>query len=92
MVARCANPQCNSEFRELSKGRLFLLPPAPDFGESFASVPRMIDHCYWLCPQCAITYTISIRGTTIVVSNIIQRDEICCELDDTASVTGQLDS
>lgn len=92
MVARCANPQCNSEFRELSKGRLFLLPPASDVGESFASVPRMIDHCYWLCPRCAITHTISIRGATIVVSNVILGDEICCELDDTSLVMAQLDS
>ena len=25
MIAKCANPACNREFRELSKGRLFLL-------------------------------------------------------------------
>jgi len=74
MVARCANPQCNIEFRELSKGRLFLLPPAPDLRAPFASVPRLIDHCYWLCPQCAGTYTISILGTTILVSKIVQQD------------------
>jgi hypothetical protein len=92
IVARCANPECNSEFRELSKGRLFLLPPPPEVGESFASVPRIIDHCYWLCPQCANTHTISIRGTANVVSNIIKIDDTCCELDDSPLVTAHLDS
>ena len=31
MVARCFIPTCNCEFRELSKGRLFVLPPNRDF-------------------------------------------------------------
>lgn len=74
MVARCANPRCNSEFRELSKGRLFLLPPTPDIETPFASVSRLIDHCYWLCPQCAGTHTISIQGATILVSKVVQQD------------------
>ena len=51
MVAKCANPDCNRDFRELNKGRLFLLPPN-------ATVPRLIDYCYWLCPDCAATYTL----------------------------------
>jgi hypothetical protein len=34
MVAKCANPACNCEFRELSKDRLFLLPPNNDFEKS----------------------------------------------------------
>ena len=32
MVAKCANGVCNREFRELSKGRLFLLPPTEMLG------------------------------------------------------------
>lgn len=79
MVARCANPQCDIEFRELSKGRLFLLPPTPDFETRFASASRLIDHCYWLCPQCSGTHTISIEGTTILVSKIVQQDGRCCD-------------
>ena len=92
MVARCANPRCNCEFRELSKGRLFLLPPIPEFADSFARVSRLIDHCYWLCPECAITHTISIRGATVVVSRSIQGREVCCELDDSSLLATQLDS
>lgn len=52
MVAKCANPNnCNREFRELNKGRLFLLPP-------HTTVPRLVDYCYWLCPDCAAMYTL----------------------------------
>lgn len=51
MVAKCANLECNKIFHELHKGRLFLLPPS-------AAVPRLIDYCYWLCPDCASKYTI----------------------------------
>ena len=66
MVAKCANPQCNGEFRELSKGRLFLLPPADD---SFCTWQqrRLIDHCYWLCPNCVGTHTITLEGMKPVV-------------------------
>jgi len=70
MVARCANPQCNREFRQLSKGRLFLLPPTQDFLQSLSVVPRLIDHCYWLCPECASTHTMRLEGTRPTVSRI----------------------
>ncbi len=67
MVAKCANPHCKREFRELSKGRLFLLPPSRDFHDSLWAVPRLIDHCYWLCPECARTHTIMVEGKKPVV-------------------------
>jgi len=70
MVAYCANPHCNREFRELSKGRLFLLPPTPDFRQSLSQATRLIDHCYWLCPECAGTHTIRMEGTRRVVSRV----------------------
>lgn len=55
MVAKCANPRCNKEFRELNKGRLYLLPPG-------MAVPKLIDYCYWLCPDCASTFVIEREG------------------------------
>jgi hypothetical protein len=70
MVARCANPDCDREFLELSKGRLFLFPPVPDFRESPFSVPKLIDHCYWLCPECACTHTITLEGSKAVVTKV----------------------
>ena len=54
-------------FRELGKGRLFLLPPVRDFRESLFSLPKLIDHCYWLCPECSLIFTLELQGTEMVV-------------------------
>ena len=63
MLAQCANLACNVEFRELSKGRLFLLPP-PNFScQHF----KLTDYCYWLCPGCDQTHTITRRGPEVMV-------------------------
>ena len=67
MVAKCANPACNQEFRELSKGRLFLLPPH-DYSESMRRDARLSDYCYWLCPDCDATYTLVRCESEVVVS------------------------
>ena len=66
MVAQCANPGCQREFPELSQGRLFLLPPTDDCSHTWRG-QRLIDHCYWLCPNCATTHTIELEGTRPVV-------------------------
>ena len=69
MVATCSNPACNSLFRELSKGRLFLLPPTHDSSEWWRwSVGKLSDHCYWLCPACDAKHTITRCGSKVVVS------------------------
>jgi hypothetical protein len=65
MVAQCSNPECHCEFRELSKGRLFLLPPT--YPETIWKVERMIDHCHWLCPACALTHTILLENNQAVI-------------------------
>jgi len=66
MVARCANPLCCQEFRQLNKGKLFLLPPTRPFSE-IRRVRRLIDHCYWLCPDCARSYTIELQDNKPIV-------------------------
>ena len=63
MLSKCANRACNVEFRELSKGRLFLLPP-PNFSSQHF---KLSDYCYWLCPECAATQTITRCGPDVVV-------------------------
>lgn len=68
MVAKCANPQCGQEFRQLSKGRLFLLPPLQDRSELEWKAPRLADHCYWLCPECSTLYVIEREGSKLVVT------------------------
>lgn len=68
MVAKCANPTCNREFRELSKGRLFLLPPARHAcADSMGRIERLSDYCYWLCPECDATHTITRRESEVLV-------------------------
>ena len=61
MVAKCANQTCNRQFHELSKGRLFLLPPSNE-----RSI-RLSDYCYWLCPQCAAKYTLTRLESEVVI-------------------------
>ena len=65
MVAKCANPECNRQFRQLSKGRLFLLPPSD---EMMWRVERLTDYCYWLCPSCSQTHTVLRHGPELIVS------------------------
>lgn len=67
MVATCANPKCGHEFRQLSKGRLFLLPPLQDSSILGWSVGRLADYCYWLCPECSQGYSIEREGTGLAV-------------------------
>jgi hypothetical protein len=64
VVARCSNPACNREFRDLRKGRLFLLPPTYVYSDSM----KLSDYCYWLCPECDATHTIMRRESEVVVS------------------------
>ena len=72
MVATCANPKCGNEFRQLSKGRLFLLPPLQDSSSLKWNVGRLADYCYWLCPECSPRYTIEREGTKLTVSRCDQ--------------------
>jgi hypothetical protein len=69
VIAKCANPPCHREFRELNKGKLFLLPPIYDLPD-VRRVERLNDHCYWLCPDCTRAYTIEVEGTTAVVRKL----------------------
>ena len=69
MVAQCANPACNREFRELSKGRLFLLPPDRHANAvAMGKVERLSDYCYWLCSECDATHTITRHELEVLVA------------------------
>ena len=68
MVATCSNPACNRKFEQLSKGRLYLLPPTQDaFG--WAGGGKLSDYCYWLCPECDATHTLTRCGSEQAVTN-----------------------
>jgi hypothetical protein len=68
MVAQCANPACHREFRELSKGRLFALPPTRHDCPATWGERKLSDYCYWLCPECAAAHTITRDESEVVVS------------------------
>lgn len=75
MVAKCANPKCNRQFRHLNKGRLFLLPPSPDSAELIWRTNRLTEYCFWLCPECSGEYTIARVGSALMVSKLEGRGE-----------------
>jgi hypothetical protein len=62
MFAKCANPSCSRRFQELSRGRLFVLPPFNNHGV------RLSDYCYWLCPECAVEYSINQYESEVLIT------------------------
>ena len=66
MLSHCANPQCSRPFLRLRQGRLFLVetegaaklgdPRAPASPQARLQ-PRRVER-YWLCDQCAETWTL----------------------------------
>ena len=70
MLHKCANPGCESEFRKLTQGKLFLVetPMAENTASLIKKRERShrIEH-YWLCDQCAGILTLAYeRGRGIV--------------------------
>ena len=70
VLHKCANPGCESEFRRLKQGKLFLvetpiLETSPALTRKRERTHR-IEH-YWLCDQCASIFTLAYeRGRGIV--------------------------
>ena len=72
MLAKCANAVCNTPFRRLSEGKLFLLQ-----GEGMsnrepldvqkAKPPRRVEY-FWLCSDCARMVTLTFNSTTGVTT------------------------
>jgi hypothetical protein len=55
MVGKCANPECNSEFRYLHEGRLFAvdIPFTTAQSDEPESIPRPRSVQYfWICRKC----------------------------------------
>jgi len=73
VLHKCANPACFVPFRQLSKGKLFLVETEPLVGSGTRRTPwkgqlRHIEY-YWLCDQCALGLTLSYekeRGVVVV--------------------------
>jgi hypothetical protein len=72
MLAKCANPVCNTPFRRLSEGKLFLVEGESAKGhEVFDSgksrPPRRIEY-FWLCNPCARLLTLAFNAKTGVMT------------------------
>jgi len=61
MVAKCANPSCDHQFRYLHRGRLFLVDQPPFTPESEADFHDEVQRSeyFWLCESCCQTMTIT---------------------------------
>jgi len=69
MVAKCANPHCNAQFRYLKQGKLFLGEHIPAMREAGANTNRRggsLQH-YWLCDICSRYLTILRDGQQVQV-------------------------
>lgn len=72
MLAKCANPVCNTPFRRLSEGKLFLVESESANGQHAIDPrrnkpPRRIEY-FWLCSECAHVVTLAFHGTTGVMT------------------------
>jgi hypothetical protein len=69
MVATCANPTCKREFTDLRHGRLFLLSPV----DAAMLNIKLSDYLYWLCPECAASYTMWRNGNRLKITLLSQQ-------------------
>ncbi len=60
MIQKCANPECDAEFRYVNRGRVFSFeirhPAAPCRDVPLAICERKPSHatiCFWLCENCS---------------------------------------
>lgn len=76
MVQKCANPQCETEFRYASRGRVFSFelrnPHAPCRDVPRAICEKKPSHAaihFWLCEQCCSKFAVQFEmetGLTLV--------------------------
>ncbi len=72
MLAKCANPACDTPFRRLSEGKLFLVESESGKGRELLDprtkrLPRHIEY-FWLCSECARLVTLTFSGKTGVMT------------------------
>lgn len=71
MFSKCANPECSNSF-DYTKGRLIRFPPSRPEGKS-QKKSRFVRH-FWLCNECAETYTLEqLKGAGVVVVRRFER-------------------
>ncbi len=66
MVATCANPDCQAEFRYLHEGKIFSLEPRLVAGAESKAAPTPTEH-FWLCGACSRTMTLAFHPARKVI-------------------------
>ena len=59
MLSKCANPVCSETFRYFGRGKVFQVRNDMQVVEATHLVHK-VEH-YWLCPLCAVRYTICVN-------------------------------
>ena len=72
MLAKCANRLCNTPFRRLTEGKLFLLQGETGAGREphdprKSKPPRRLEY-FWLCSDCAPLVTLTFNSNTGVTA------------------------
>ena len=71
MLSKCANALCNTSFRRLGDGKLFLLQGDTRTGEALnpekGRPPRRVEY-FWLCADCARLVTLTFTSTSGVTT------------------------
>ncbi|MGB9257220.1 MAG: hypothetical protein WCC25_20455 [Candidatus Korobacteraceae bacterium] len=52
-LGKCANPECNAEFKRLGTGRIYTLPVSNPL--AWGLPPHIKQKVVWLCAKCATT-------------------------------------
>ncbi len=85
MLHKCANPVCSVEFRDLERGKLFVVETGsgqPKPGRERRT--RRMQH-YWLCDECAMLYTLVDSTTGIATVPLCVKPPFAAKAFDTTS-------
>jgi len=52
-LGKCANPECNAEFKRLGTGKIYTLPVSDP--QAWGLPPHNKQKVVWLCSKCAAT-------------------------------------
>jgi hypothetical protein len=72
MLNKCANAECEEEFKYFGEGRLFLRDESAVFGMDRG---ELMNECHWLCPECAKRYKVEFTTEGPMVKPLRDEDE-----------------
>jgi hypothetical protein len=58
MLSKCANPDCQEQFRYLHQGKLFQLSPVPELQQFTEESYGSLYERFWLCDKCCRNLTV----------------------------------